>query len=77
MFNIISMAINAAQRGAGNTKIAMRTNVTSNVVNMIGNYLLIQGNLGFPRLGITGAALATVFGTVIACLMSILSVMNG
>ena len=54
----------------------MRTNVTSNVVNMIGNYLLIQGNLGFPRLGITGAALATVFGTVIACLMSILSVMK-
>ena len=50
MFNIVSMAINAAQRGAGNTKIAMRTNVTSNVVNMIGNYLLIQGNFGFPQL---------------------------
>lgn len=73
MFNIISMVINASQRGAGNTKIAMRTNVTSNVVNMIGNYLLIQGHFGFPRLGVTGAALATVFGTVVACLMSILS----
>ena len=73
MFNIISMAINAAQRGAGNTKIAMRTNVTSNIVNMIGNYLLIQGNFGFPALGITGAALATVFGTVVACIMSICS----
>ena len=73
MFNILSMAINACQRGAGNTKIAMRTNVTSNVVNMIGNYLLIQGNLGFPRLGIAGAALATVFGTVVACIMSFLS----
>lgn len=44
IFNIISMAINASQRGAGNTKIAMRTNVTSNVVNMIGNYLLIHGS---------------------------------
>lgn len=73
MFNIISMVINAAQRGAGNTRIAMKTNVTSNVVNMIGNYLLIQGNFGFPKLGITGAALATVFGTVVACIMSILS----
>lgn len=73
MFNIISMAINAAQRGAGNTKIAMRTNVTSNIVNMIGNYLLIGGNFGFPALGITGAALATVFGTVVACGMSIVS----
>ena len=74
MFNIISMAINAAQRGAGNTKIAMRTNVTSNIVNMIGNYLLIGGNFGFPALGITGAALATVFGTVVACGMSIVSI---
>lgn len=73
MFNIISMAINAAQRGAGNTKIAMRTNVTSNIVNMIGNYLLIQGNFGFPKMGIAGAALATVFGTVVACIMSIAS----
>lgn len=74
LFNVISMAVNAAQRGAGNTKIAMRTNVTSNVVNMIGNYLLIQGNLGFPKLGIAGAALATVFGTVVACTMSLISV---
>ena len=73
MFNILSMGINACQRGAGNTKIAMRTNVTSNVVNMIGNYLLIQGNFGFPKMGIMGAALATVFGTVVACIMSILS----
>lgn len=75
MFNIVSMAINAAQRGSGNTKIAMRTNVTSNIVNMIGNYLLIGGNFGFPALGITGAALATVFGTVVACGMSIVSIL--
>lgn len=75
MFNIITMAINAAQRGSGNTKIAMKTNVTSNIVNMIGNYLLIGGNFGFPALGITGAALATVFGTVVACGMSIFSIL--
>lgn len=73
IFNIISLVINAAQRGAGNTKIAMKTNVTSNVVNMIGNYLIINGHFGFPALGIKGAALATVFGTVIACIMSIRS----
>ncbi len=73
MFNIISMVINAAQRGAGNTKIAMYTNTISNVVNIIGNYLLIGGHCGFPALGIRGAAIATVFGTVIACVMSILS----
>ena len=76
MFNIISLVLNAAQRGVGNTKIAMRTNVTANLLNMIGNYLLIGGNFGFPALGIKGAALATVFGTVVACGMSILSLFS-
>lgn len=73
MFNIVSMLINAAQRGAGNTKIAMRTNLVSNGINIIFNYLLIGGNLGFPQLGIKGAAIATVTGTVVACIMSIRS----
>ena len=73
IFNVISLVINAAQRGSGNTKIAMRTNVTSNVVNVIFNYLLIHGNLGFPALGVAGAAIATVLGTVVACGMSIAS----
>ena len=74
IFNCIQMGINAAQRGAGNTKITMRTNLVSNIVNVCFNYLLIGGNLGFPALGIAGAALATVLGTVVACFMSIWSV---
>ncbi len=74
IFNCIQMGINAAQRGAGNTKITMRTNLVSNIVNVIFNYLLIGGNFGFPALGITGAALATVLGAVVACFMSIWSV---
>ena len=73
-FQGLSMILNASQRGSGNTKIAMRTNVTSNTVNMFGNWLLITGNLGFPAWGIRGAAIATVFGTVIACIMSVASV---
>lgn len=73
IFNCIQMGINSAQRGAGNTKITMRTNVTSNTVNIIMNYLLIGGHFGFPALGIRGAALATVLGTVVAAVMSIRS----
>lgn len=76
IFNCIQMGINSAQRGAGNTKITMRTNVTSNTINIIFNYLLINGHLGFPALGIHGAALATVLGTVVASVMSVLSILN-
>ena len=74
IFNCIQMAINSAQRGAGNTKITMTTNVTSNTINIIFNYLLIDGHFGFPAWGIAGAAIATVLGTVVAAFMSIASV---
>lgn len=73
VFNLVSMYINAAQRGCGNTRIAMTTNLTSNVVNVIMNYLLINGHCGFPALGINGAAIATVLGTVVAFFMSVRS----
>lgn len=73
-FNVMSLVINAAQRGAGNTKIAMKTNLVSNGVNIVFNYLLIGGNLGFPKLGVSGAAIATVLGTVCAFAMSLYSV---
>lgn len=74
IFNVVQMGVNSAQRGAGNTRITMRTNLVSNTVNIIFNYLLIQGHCGFPALGIQGAALATVLGTVVASIMSVLSV---
>lgn len=74
IFNCIQMGVNAAQRGAGNTRITMRTNLVSNTINIILNYLLIQGHMGFPALGIRGAAIATVSGTVVASIMSLWSV---
>ncbi len=76
IFNVLSLVINAAQRGSGNTKIAMTTNITSSTVNVIFNYLLISGHFGFPRWELFGAAFATVLGTVAACFMSIRSLFN-
>lgn len=74
IFNCVQMGVNSAQRGAGNTRITMRTNLVSNTVNILFNYLLIQGHFGFPALGIRGAALATVLGTVVSSVMSVFSV---
>lgn len=70
IFNILFMLINSALRGCGYTKITMQTNIVSSVVNICFNYLLINGRLGFPRLEIRGAALATVLGTVVALVVS-------
>ena len=69
-FNVITMVINAAQRGSGNTRLSMTTNLTSSIVNIIFNYLLIEGHFGFPAWGIRGAAIATVMGTVVAAAMA-------
>lgn len=75
LFQTLNLTINAAQRGAGNTKIAMRTNIVANVVNVIFNYLLIGGNMGFPKLGVAGAAIATVIGFIVALAMAIRSIL--
>ncbi len=75
-FSCIQMVVNAAQRGAGNTKITMRTNMAANIVNILFDYLLIGGHLGFPAMGIRGAAIATVIGTAVGCLISVGSILN-
>lgn len=74
--NIITITINAAQRGVGNTKVTMRTNIIANVVNVIFNYLLIEGNFGFPRLEVAGAAIATSLGYTVAMVVAIISVLK-
>ena len=76
VFNVIYLTINAAQRGSGKTNLSMRTNVVSSLVNIAFNWLLIGGNLGFPAMGVTGAAIATVLGSAAACVMSILSLFS-
>ncbi len=69
----LTMSINAAQRGIGMTKITMYVNMISNIVNVIFNFLLIEGRFGFPRLEIEGAAIASVIGIVVGFVVCILS----
>ena len=75
-FTALNLTINAAQRGSGKTQISMRTNIVANVVNIIFNYILINGKFDFPRLGVKGAAIATLLGTIAACLISIFTLFN-
>ena len=72
--NAIVLCINAAQRGVGNTRVALYSNIVSNVINIFFNYLLIGGHWGFPALGVDGAAIGTLLGFVGSFFVSVYSI---
>ncbi|MGE5554311.1 MAG: MATE family efflux transporter [Betaproteobacteria bacterium] len=53
------LAAGSALRGAGDTWTPMLVAALVNAVNVVGNYVLIFGRLGFPALGLQGSAIAT------------------
>ena len=76
IFQAVSTVLNAALRGIGKTKVTLVSNIAMGLVDILFNYLLIEGNLGFPRLEIRGDAIATVLGTVAACLVSVIAIVR-
>ncbi len=58
-----------AMRIAETVKIALRVSVVSLLVNVSINYLLITGNLGFPEMGVRGAAIGTLTARIVECII--------
>ena len=56
---LLILIVNGVIRGLGNTRVPMFIALVSNVFNVFFDYVLIFGKLGFPALGVKGAALAT------------------
>jgi putative MATE family efflux protein len=57
---VISSAIGSSFREIGQPKIPLFFSAAATLINTIGNWLLIYGNLGAPRLEVSGAAAATI-----------------
>lgn len=76
IFQAVSIVLNAALRGIGKTKVTLFSNIAMGLTDILFNYLLIEGHLGFPRLEIAGDAIATVLGTVAACAISIIAILK-
>lgn len=47
------------------TKIGMWLLIGANLMNIVGNYILIYGKLGFPELGLFGAGISTLFANIV------------
>ena len=57
----ISMSIATSFREIARPKIPLFVSAAATVINTFGNWILIYGNLGAPRLEVVGAAYATIF----------------
>ena len=61
-------------QSTGRTVLAMTTQLVGAVINIVLDPVFIFGLCGMPRLGVTGAAVATVLGQMVAAVLAI--VMN-
>ena len=65
ILNSLSSIYIGMQRSIENPRFGMLVFGASMLCNTVGNYVLIFGKLGFPALGVTGAAAATLLSRVV------------
>lgn len=69
IFMFLSFSYAAILRGSGDTMTPLIITGIANVLNIIGNYVLIKGVGPFPEMGIAGAALSTTLSRVLATVL--------
>lgn len=62
---LIFLSFKQFMEGVGNTKPSMVITISANLLNIVLNYLLIFGKFGFPQMGVTGAAMATLISRIL------------
>lgn len=75
MFGFFIM--HGTMQGIGNTKTPLKVQIVSVIINVILDPILIFGLVGFPELGVKGAAIATVFARWVASIISFVILFRG
>lgn len=65
----LAMTLSAILRSHNKAYYPMFVTFLINIINVVGNYFLIFGNCGAPRLGITGAGISTVISRTVAVVL--------
>jgi putative MATE family efflux protein len=73
LFTIVGSGL----RGAGDMRTPLVLGALINVLNVCGGYVLIFGKFGAPRLGVSGAALASAFSLTVGVVLALLLLMRG
>jgi len=68
IFIMIFNAFKQFADGITDTRVAMWILLGGNILNIIGNYILIYGKLGMPELGLLGAGISTLFSRLVMLL---------
>lgn len=74
IFSAIPYAFSYPLRSMGKAYLTLYVMLISQVVNIVFDYFLIMGNMGFPQLGVVGAALATVLSKIVETIIILLFV---
>jgi MATE family multidrug resistance protein len=69
IIGLIRTALTSYFSGIGKTKIVMFSMITTMLVNVFMNYILIFGKFGIPAMGIRGAAIGTLTGGFVGILI--------
>lgn len=76
-FFLIYLTFSCFFRGIGDMKTPMRVAIYANIVNVIGDYILIFGKFSFPRMEVRGAATATVIANLAGAVIFLILFLRG
>jgi putative MATE family efflux protein len=76
IFQVATGTICAAQRATGNTKITLKISVAARILQVLFNFVLIEGRFGIPAYGVDGAAISMVIAGAVGFVLAFMSLMQ-